>query len=161
MGNDWLRALKFSTWRKLAKKDFVRESFSQNFLTIIMKKYLITNFKLFKRTLFFSTLSVFRIEIHLKKRGTEGTILFREKKREKVKLIRMESLLANSIKRRKEVEDWRSGRRIERVAAKSSLSLYKLQILGGKPLGNLLISFNAIFRKIYTRARARRVSPKR
>lgn len=73
----------------------------------------------------------------------------------------MESLLANSIKRRKEVEDWRSGRRIGRVAAKSSLSLYKLQILGGKPLGNLLISFNAIFRKIYTRARARRVSPKR
>lgn len=58
-------------------------------------------------------------------------------------------MVANSIKIRMEVEDWRSGRRIGRVAAKSSLSLYKLQILGGKPLGNLLISFNAIFRKIY------------
>lgn len=45
---------------------------------------------------------------------------------------------------------WEEGKEeIGRVVAKSSLSLYKLQILGGKPLGNLLISFNAIFRKIY------------
>lgn len=92
-----------------------------------MKKHLITNFKLFKRTLFFSTLSVFRIEIHLKKKGAEGTILFREKKREKVKLIRMESLLANSIKRRKEVEDWRSGRRIGGSGRREILS-FPLQV---------------------------------
>lgn len=61
-----------------------------------------------------------------------------------------ESLLANSKKgsRRLEKEE-RKKEEIGRVAAKSSLSLYKLQILGGKPLGNLLISFNAIFRKIY------------
>lgn len=51
-----------------------------------MKKHLITNFKLFKRTLFFSTLSVFRIEIHLKKKGGRRNHFIQRKKKRKGKI---------------------------------------------------------------------------
>lgn len=62
-------------------------------------------------------------------------------------------LVANKRKKRKEIEGSlaRCEKRKEDSMGRrgSSLSLYKLQIPRGKPLGNLLISFNAIFRKIY------------